>query len=177
MDQVTRQLYQERERRYIDAVQMRVPDRVPVSLPLSYFPARFAGITFRDAYYDFPKWKDAFIKAALYLQPDRCSGFPNQPGQVLEMLDSRTMHWPGHGVSIYSPHQFVEGEYMKAEEYDLLLSNHADFNIRYLAPRSYGLLAPLAKLPPIEGVMNLIPFNMLAQEEFADMFETLQSFP
>ena len=74
MDKSTEQLYREREKRYIDAVQLKVPDRVPTSVHLSYLPARFAGITYKDAYYDFPKWKDAYIKTALYYQPDhrRC---------------------------------------------------------------------------------------------------------
>ena len=47
MDKATEQLYREREKRYIDAVQLRIPDRVPTSVHLSYFPARFTGITYQ----------------------------------------------------------------------------------------------------------------------------------
>ena len=65
MDQATEKLYREREKRYIDAIQLRIPDRVPTSVHLSYLPARFTGIKYRDAYYDFPKWKEAYIKTAL----------------------------------------------------------------------------------------------------------------
>ena len=78
MDKATEQLYREREKRYIDAAQLRVPDRVPTSVHLSYLPAKHVGITYKDAYYDFPKWKDAYLKTALYYQPDRCEYFPNQ---------------------------------------------------------------------------------------------------
>jgi hypothetical protein len=173
LDKATQKLYTEREKRYVNTVQLKKADRVPTSLVLSYFPARFAGVEFKDAFYDFPKWKAAFIKATLYLQPDRCGYFPNQSGKVMETLQSKTSVWPGHGVGVNRPHQFVEGEYMKAEEYDAFLSDQSDFNVRFLAPRSQGLLTPLAKLPPLDSMMNMVPFNVLADDEFADMLEKL----
>jgi hypothetical protein len=173
MDKATEQLYREREKRYIDAVQLRVPDRVPTSIHLSYFPARFTGITYRDSYYDFPKWKQAYIKTALWLQPDRCEYFPNQSGRVMEALDAMTTAWPGHGVGVNSSHQFIEAEHMKAEEYDRFLNDQSDFNIRCILPRTYGLLAPLAKLPPLESMMNFIPFHVLATPEFANLLQKM----
>jgi hypothetical protein len=173
MDKATEQLYREREKRYIDAVQLRVPDRVPTSIHLSYFPARFTGITYRDSYYDFPKWKDAYIKTALWLQPDRCEYFPNQSGSVMEALDIKTSAWPGHGVGVNSSHQFIEAEHMKAEEYDHFLNDQSDFNIRCILPRTYGLLAPLANLPPLESTMNFLPFHVIATPEFSNMLQKL----
>jgi hypothetical protein len=173
MDKATEQLYREREKRYIDAVQLKTPDRVPTSVHLSYFPAKFTGITYKDSYYNFPKWKEAYIKTALWLQPDRCEYFPNQCGHVLEALDSKTSVWPGHGAGVNSSHQFVENENMKAEEYDLFLNDQSDFNIRYLLPRTYGFLAPLSKLPPLESMQMMLPFHVLASPEFADMLQKL----
>jgi len=169
MDKATEQLFREREKRYIDAVQLRTPDRVPTSVHLSYFPARFTGITYKDSYYDFPKWKEAYIKTALWLQPDRCEYFPTQSGRVMEAMDAKTSVWPGHGVGVNSSHQWVEGEYMKEEEYDLFLNDQSDFNLRYLLPRSYGFLEPLAKLPALESMQMMLPYHVLATPEFADM--------
>lgn len=173
MDKSVEQLYREREKRFIDAVQLRVPDRVPSSVHLSYFPARFTGITYKDFYYDFPKWKAAYMKTALWLQPDRVEWFPNQSGVVMEQMDTKTMAWPGHGVGINSSHQFVEREYMKAEEYDEFLRDQSDFNVRALMPRFHGLLEPLKKLPPLESMMNFIPYNTLADPEFSKMLQKL----
>lgn len=173
MDKATEQLYHEREKRYIDAVQLRTPDRVPTSVHLSYFPARFAGITYRDSYYNFPKWKEAYLKTALWLQPDRCEYFPAQSGRVLEALDSKMTVWPGHGIGENCSHQFVENEYMKAEEYGQFLNDQSDFNIRCLLPRSYGFLEPLSKLPPLESMQMTLPFHVLATPEFAKMMEKL----
>jgi uroporphyrinogen-III decarboxylase len=173
MDKATEQLYREREKRYIDAVQLRIPDRVPTSVHLSYFPAKFCGITYKDSYYDFPKWKEAYLKTALWLQPDRCEYFPTQSGRVMEALDSKTSVWPGHGVGENSSHQFVENENMKASEYDHYLNDESDFNIRCILPRTYGFLAPLAKLPPLESMQMMLPFHVFASPDFAHMLENL----
>lgn len=175
MDQATEQLYREREKRYIDAVQLRIPDRVPTSVHLSYLPARLTGLTYSDAYYDFPKWKEAYIKTALHFQPDRCEFFPNQCGRVMEALDQKNTVWPGHGVGVNSSHQFVEGEYMKAEEYDHFLNDRSDFNIRRLLPRMYGLFAPLTKLPPLSSMHMMFPVHLFAIPEFSNMMQTLTS--
>ena len=73
MDQAAEQAFQEREQRLVDAVQLKTPDRVPVSMGLNYFPAKFTGTTTWAAYYDFPDWKQAYIKAAQYYEPIVCS--------------------------------------------------------------------------------------------------------
>jgi hypothetical protein len=173
MDQATEQLYRERERRIKEAVQLKVPDRVPVSIPFSNFPAKFARITVQDAYYDIQKWKQAYIATVRYFQPDRCLVVTNQSGRVLEGLDSKQIQWPGHGVSPYHTHQFVEGEYMKEDEYDLFLRDTPDFLVRFYLPRVYGILKPACELPPLNTLLMGLPFNNLAADEFAGMLEKL----
>jgi len=175
MDQATEKLYREREKRYIDTVQLRIPDRVPTSVHLSYLPARFTGIKYSDAYYDFPKWKEAYIKTALHFQPDRCEYFSNQCGRVLEALDQKFIVWPGHGVGENCSHQFVEAEYMKPEEYDHFLNDQSDFNIRSLLPRMYGSLAPLQSMPPLHSMNMFLPLHLFASPEFSGMIQTLSS--
>ena len=59
MDVSTEQALREREKRLMDAVALRTPDRVPISLGLNYQPAKFAGTTTWAAYYDWPTWKQA----------------------------------------------------------------------------------------------------------------------
>jgi len=173
MDKMAEQLYRERQKRLSDAVQLKTPDRVPISIGLNYFPAKFTGTTTWAAYYDFPAWREVYIKAAQHYEPDRLLVVLNQSGAVLEALDSRQLRWPGHGVSKYHTHQFVEGEYMKAEEYDLLLHDPSDFLVRFYLPRVYGLMAPTAKLPPLNTLINALPFNTLAADEFVNMLESL----
>lgn len=173
MDKAAEQALKAKEKRLSDAVQLRVPDRVPISLGLNYFPAKFAGTTTWAAYYDFPTWKKAYIDAANYYEPDRLLVVPNQSGSVLEALDARQLKWPGHGVARHHTHQFVEAEYMKAEEYDLLLNDTSDFLVRFYLPRVYGIMAPAGKLPPLNILLNMLPFNSLASPEFVGMLEKL----
>jgi hypothetical protein len=141
------------------AVELKKPDRVPISIPFSYFPAKFTGtVTPKDSFYNFKQWKEAFLKTAEFYQPDICGIAYNNSGAVMEALDNKTMLWPGHGVSVHHSHQFVEGEYMQADEYDLFLDDLSDYLIRYHLPRTNGLLAPLGQLPPLTSLIGGITF-------------------
>ena len=46
MDKTPEQLYEEREKRVNDVIQLKVPDRVPVMSLFGFFQARYAGIAF-----------------------------------------------------------------------------------------------------------------------------------
>ena len=48
-------LGREREQRVRDAIQLKVPDRVPFVPMLEFFPAYYAGITTEQAMYDYDK--------------------------------------------------------------------------------------------------------------------------
>ena len=49
------------------------------------------------------------------------------PGKALEILDYKLYAWPGHGLSVNAPgYQFVEGEYMKVDEYEDIVRDHSD---------------------------------------------------
>jgi hypothetical protein len=173
MEQSAAEALKDREQRLMDAVQLKVPDRVPISMGLGYFPAKFAGTTTWSAYYDFSSWKKAYVDAARYIEPDRILVVPNLAGNVLEALGAEQLRWPGHGVSRYHTHQFVEAEYMKSEEYDLLLNDTSDFLVRFYLPRIYGIFKPAGKLPPLNLLLNMLPFNTMASPEFIDMLENL----
>jgi hypothetical protein len=49
---------------------------------------------------------------------------------------------------------------MKEDEYDLFLSDPTDFTIRYVLPRAYGIMGPLAHLPRLAD--SVMGFGMLA---------------
>src|SRR4030042_2025380 len=72
------------------------------------------------------------------------------------MIDSLSAGWPGHGLpDDASMQQFVEGEYMKADEYDILLKDPSDFCFRYYLPRTLGALAPLANFSPLPHILGM----------------------
>ncbi len=173
MDEATKKLSEERLKRIKDAAQLKKPDRVPISIPFGYFPAKYTGINTYDAFYNYDKWREAFIKTVKYLKPDTCGITANSSGYIMETLGTRQMKWPGHGVSMNDSHQAVEMENMKADEYDLFLEDTTDFHIRYFMPRAYGALEPLAKLPPLCSSPEVISYDLLASPEYVDMLEKL----
>ena len=157
MGKTPEELYKEREQRIKDAIQLKVPDRVPIWFQdLSFFPAKYAGITFEEAMYDDDKLFTAYKKTITYFEPDMyfnpAAAF-HTPGDALETLDCKQLKWPGHGVSPYHTFQFIEGEYMKADEYDAFLDDPSDYTIRTYLPRVIGTLEPLKTLPPIKAFL------------------------
>src|SRR3972149_7528791 len=55
-------LYKERTTRFIKAIKLEEPDRVPCMLPSGVFPVRYAGYTLKEVMYDFAKLKKAYLK-------------------------------------------------------------------------------------------------------------------
>jgi len=144
------ELLAERAKRVKDAYELRAPDRVPISLNFGYMLARLGGITNQEFEHDLDKAQALLEKYALYLEPDTAGGvsFGFLPHASVTLGDRQTK-WPGYGVDPNAPFQFVEGEYMKAEEYDAFLDDPTDFTVRTFLPRAFSALEGLATLPRI----------------------------
>ncbi len=169
MNKTAEQLYQERLKRVEDAIQLKVPDRVPVAISFGYFPAKYAGITCQDAFYDPAKWKEAVKQTVAAMEPDICNLTGQSSGAALEALDFKQMVWPGHGLAPQYSAQFVEGEYMKADEYEAFFEDPSDFLIRTYLPRVNGALEVFRKLPH----MTVLLFGPTAILGMPDMDEAL----
>jgi hypothetical protein len=109
-------------------------------------------MTYEEAFYDLDRWLAANEKAILDYDPDlyfQPSAAIAAAGAAHEALDNRQIKWPGHGVAANRSFQFVEGEYMKADEYDEFLSDPSDWTVRKYLPRIFGALEGLGMLPPL----------------------------
>ena len=148
--------YRVRAQRMIDVYNVREPDRVPVSLPIGSLPVEYAGIDYGTAMYDAEKAAQAWLKFSLETDLDAFAP-PNVPvGKVLDLLDYRLYRWPGHGISRDAPgYQFVEREYMTADEYDALISDPSDFWLRTYLPRVFGTFEPFRMLQSFTAVTEL----------------------
>jgi len=126
------------------------PDRVPVCLLAGYYPATRKGFTPYDVTQDYDKTVEAWLEANLALQPDTLLApvFAAIPGRAFEALDVKILSWPGHGVPKTSGFQYNEKEWMRADEYDLLIDDPTDYLLHYYLPRVAGGLSGFAKLPP-----------------------------
>jgi hypothetical protein len=155
-------LFRERRKRFDDAVQLKVPDRVPLEIYFSYFPARYCGIGTDAAYYDYDAWLAACKKTVLDFGADISSVQPFFPGSILELVDPRVLRWPGLGDTPLHSHQVLDGEYMRENEYGHLLSNPADFYLRRYLPRVSGAMEGFGAIGPLpsgdmgyRGVLSL----------------------
>jgi len=152
-----------------DAVQMeKLPDRVPVCPSPGFFPMQYGGITPYEGHYDYEKLAKAWRKYCDDFSPDAYnSPVGIVPGKVLDLLDYKLYQWPGHGVSEDRTYQFVEGEYMKAGEYQDFIDDPTGFFLYVYFPRVFGSMKPLEKLPLLPPIHELplitpgvIPFGI-----------------
>ena len=174
----TEQLLQEREKRMTDAIELRIPDRVPVTIQTGVFSAKYAGIPLSAMYYDHAAYREACLKTVLDFEPDTgASMVLVNSGLIMETLNVRHQRWPGGNLPADTPYQFVEGEYMRPEEYDLFLDDPSDFIFRHYLPRIYGTFEPVTKLPPFRTLIGGMGFNsvlsLLSTPEFKELAEKL----
>ncbi|OGO32727.1 MAG: hypothetical protein A2Z29_07910 [Chloroflexi bacterium RBG_16_56_11] len=163
-----KKLYLQRVTRFIKAIKLEEGDRVPCMLPVGYFPAYYAGYDLKTVMYDYEKQRDAWLKFMRDFGDMDTFGGPGLvlPAPALEMIDHKIHKWPGHGLADnVASYQFVEGEYMKPDEYDKLIQDPSDFWLRTFMPRQAGAFAPLARLPHLNPFIG-IPVFLLGR--FAD---------
>jgi len=151
MKRSAEELYQERLKRFEDAIQLKVPDRVPIlwSDGGSYFVAKYVGMIIQEAFYDVKKWFTANKEVITELEPDIYLSPFFFSGRILEILGHKTAKWPGHGVRPDEPIQYGAEDYMSADEYNDFLNDPSDYTIRTFLPRVYRALEPLKDLFPL----------------------------
>ena len=168
--------YREREKRVEDALALRIPDRVPVIPRLGFFPARYAGVTCAALMYDARVLWEASWETIRAFEPDMIENpYPvRSTGRVLDALRCRQLRWPGRGLPATIPYQFVEAEYMRAEEYEQFLSDPSAFMLGCYWPRIFGALAGLARVPAPHDLYSYAGFaTAFASPESAGALEAL----
>jgi len=143
------QLFAERTKRYADAFQLKQPDRIPIQLGMGYMLAEMYGATRQEQHENGAKELEMLEKAGAHFQPDSIMGLFNTNQAATVALGDRMTRFPGHGLPPNGSFQFVEGEHMKAEDYDAFLEDPADWSIRRYWPRIFPELEGLALLPPL----------------------------
>ncbi len=168
--------YKVRAQRMVDAYNVEEPDRVPVHLPIGNLPFNLAGLRMYDAMNDVEK----AIQACKAFNEKYAEGLDTLaypfalPGKVLEILDYKLYALPGHGLSQDAPgHQFVEGEYMKVDEYDDLIMDPSNFWLRTYLPRVYGAFQSFRNLVPLTDMLE-IPMGEIMPLATPEVQDTLQ---
>jgi uroporphyrinogen-III decarboxylase len=149
--------YKIRAQRLIDVYKVQEPDRVPVFLSINAMPAFLYGMDYRTAMYDYDKAAQAWTKFIEEFEMDYLiTPAMILPGKVYELLDYKLYIWPGHGLpENATSYQYVEGEYMKANEYDALIKDPSDFLTRVYMSRVFGAFEAFRMLPSLISVTEL----------------------
>jgi uroporphyrinogen-III decarboxylase len=158
VSQEAKNLYIERVTRFARAFQLEKADRVPCILPASNFAAYYGGSDLRTVMYNYDELKRTWRKFLHeFGDSDMFFGPGMVPsGKMLEILDYKLYKWPGHGISgDTTSYQCVEGEYMKADEYDALIKDPSNFWLRIYLPRVFGAFEPLRNIPPFTTIEEI----------------------
>ncbi len=145
--------YAEKMRRVMDAVELRRPDRVPTAFQASFWLARYGGITNRQLMYDYDKACEITRRALLEFDPDLF--YPihvTTLGPVCEAAGFKQIQWPGHGVGDNQPFQYIDREYMTADEYDDFLFDPTGFYLNSYLPRIAEAFEGIEELPKFAGL-------------------------
>ena len=169
-------LYTERVTRLIDAIKLKEADKVPVVFNPGHIPARYSGYTVREVMYDAEKLVNAWER---YINDFELEVLPGaglvRCGKILDILDSKMNKWAGHGLPDDCAPQYVEGEYLKSDEWDVLKSDPSDFHLRTYLPRVYGAAEPFRKLPPLQAIGGFGGgFSAFADPEVQAAFEAFR---
>lgn len=168
-----KEAYRERVTNIVDAVQLKkMPARVPMiaSAEAGGFWQSYCGYTFNDLMHDVDKAIDVTTRCTIEFDLDAIAAIGGYQGRVNEILGDKVNLWPGHGLPEDADGmQYLEGEYMKADEYDTFFEDPSDFHLRTYLPRIWRAAEAFAKLTPLSR-LNVSNFG---QPEIQAAFEKL----
>ena len=172
-------LYAEREKRVQDAIALKQPDRLPTTLFSHFWVGKYNGMTCKETMYDYDGLKAAMVKACVDLEPD--SYYPGHNimafGPTMDILDYQQLEWPGHkGLAEDVSFQYLDREYMKADEYDEYLLDPTGFTLHKYLPRVANAFKPMEFLPQYPSTMHtriIMSMMAYANPEVIEMFKTL----
>jgi uroporphyrinogen-III decarboxylase len=145
-------------KRLVDVYHVREPDQVPVFINARLVPLYANGLDYHTAIYEPEKAVQAGAKFNTKYSADLESftNVPLIPARVFDVLDYKLYAYPGHGLakSAYG-FQFMEGEYMKADEYNALINDPSDFWLRIYLPRVFGSLEPFRFLNSLTDLIEI----------------------
>ncbi len=156
--------YKQRVQRMIDVYKVEEPDRVPVSLMIGALPAYLYGTDYYNCMYDYDLSVKAWDKFNADFQDADSLSNPAMiiPGKIYDLLDIKLYKYPGHGLpKTATGFQFVEGEYMKSDEYDDLILNPSDFWMRTYMPRAFGAFESWNMLTPYTNIIEMPAMNFM----------------
>ena len=146
--------YDARRQRILDCIALKQPDRMPVVLYATFWLAKYGGLTCKELMYDYEKTAAVATRAIEEFEPDAVAPLVQitAAGRSLEAIGFKQLQWPGHGVGDNQPFQYLDREYMKAEEYDDFLFDPTGYYLRTYLPRVASAFEGFEDLPSFPGL-------------------------
>lgn len=147
--------YDERWQRILDCVALKQPDRMPTAFYATFWLAKkYGGISCKELMYDYEQTKELAERAVLEFEPDACAPIVAAvaSGRSLEAIGFKQLQWPGHGVDENQPFQYLDREYMLADEYDEFLFDPTGFYLHKYLPRVASAFEGIDQLPIFPGL-------------------------
>lgn len=174
-DAKAEQAYKERVTRFIKVIKLEEPDRVPVLLPAGTFPIYAAGMTLKEAMHNNKKTVKAYRAFFNEYESDTFTGGMATSARSIDIIDILYTKYPGRGLpDDASMHNFVEGEYMFADEYDHLIDDPSDFFFRKYLPRTFGALKAFELFEPFGHHLGL-PNRFLGPASLPEVQKAFQA--
>lgn len=168
--------YLAREKRVDDAMNLRIPDRIPiVPLTLCLYPRVVTKFFSEDMLSKRSKSIEMMKEFVRKHNWDAAPAFApaNYPSHHQELLGLKQIKWPDGGFPDSSMYKWVDNEYMTQDEYDALLADPNGFALKTLLPRVSSTLAPLSDILNKEQFPLLLAMNALMLPRFlCEMFSS-----
>ena len=148
-DPDTEELYAQREQRFNDIVALRKPDKIPVMpLMMHYFPNKVAGVSNAAVQADHFLLTKLMKEATLKFGWEWAAAVGMPPAQVARGAAARS-RCAGRAATCPTtpPFQWVEGEYVKADEVDQFLADPQRVRPAH-GPAAHRRRLRPARLPP-----------------------------
>ena len=132
-----RALHDARLQRLLDCAALKQPDRMPVTFYATFWLAKYGGISHKQLMHDYALHREVSERAVLEFEPDAIGPLLQMSGmgRALEAIGFKQLQWPGHGVGDHQPFQYLDREYMTADEYDDFIFDPTGFYLQKYLPR------------------------------------------
>lgn len=138
MEDTLERLFAERLGRYQAAIALEPTDRVPIATGSNYFSEVYSGNTMQETLYDPEKWLKGEMKFIEDYPEVDVLRSNRIWGPSFDAVGLNTYKLPGRELAPTDQFQFVEKEYMLADEYDALIADPVKYMFETWLPRVLG---------------------------------------
>lgn len=182
MSEETQRLFEERLARYQATIALELTDRMVVAgAGSNSFAETYAGYTHQEIMYEDNKWIKAMSKFAEdFPEVDLLRVSKRVWAPLFDAVGYKLYKLPGRDLPPSVQFQYFEGEWMKADEYDLLINNPVEFLMERFLPSVLGEFnergSTRSYMAFLKGGMAFVMMNQL-MKQWSEYMQTEYGLP